>query len=650
MCGIAGIWTGWPVAGGLARAAEAMASAIRHRGPDSSGVWAEEEAGLALAHRRLAIIDLSEAGAQPMASADGRHVLVYNGEIYNHLELRRVLEAADPSLVWKGHSDTETLLVAISRYGLEGALAKVCGMFALALWDRKERHLTLARDRIGEKPLYYGWSGGRFLFASELKALRALPNFNNAIDPQAVETLLRYAYVPAPLSIYSGIYKLPAGSLLRLASFEEAGACKPVAYWSLPDAFEAAQADPFHGNFDAAVQDMEDVLGEVIASQMLSDVPLGSFLSGGIDSTLVTALMQKTSQRPVRTFSIGFSGSRFDESVAARAVAGHLGTEHTEFHVGDADALDLVPQLPTIYDEPFADSSQIPTVLLSRLTREDVTVAMSGDGGDELFGGYNRYRFAPNLWDRATRFPDAMRRCLPLVTGLGQRLVGGNATVARLAAKAGLPVTTVDRLSTIGNALGGADDFAAFFREIVSIWGNDRLPLIGPLARPSLLDRSGEWPNIEDRQALMMILDAVSYLPDDIMVKVDRASMGASLETRAPFVDLRVMKAAFRLPLAFKTGEGQSKRILRAILENHVPRDLIDRPKQGFAVPIDDWLRGGLRDWASDLLSLEKLSKSGLIDVGAVKKLWQSHLRGHDNAGPRLWTVLMFQSWLEVNR
>jgi asparagine synthase (glutamine-hydrolysing) len=651
MCGIAGFWT--LDAGLHGEAGEAalrrMADAIAHRGPDADGYWSDAETGVGLAHRRLSILDLSPAGAQPMPSASGRHEIVFNGEIYNHLELRAALERDGAAPAWRGHSDTETLLAAIECWGVAETLPRLFGMFAFALWDRGERALWLARDRLGEKPLYYGWSGRTLLFGSELKALKGFPGFAPLLDRDAVAAYLRFGYVPCPHTIYQGVRKLPPAAYLRLATPAPGAAPPPQAYWSLKTIAESGTENRLAGGFEEAVQALEAVLGEVVSSQMLSDVPLGAFLSGGVDSSLITALMQEHSSRPVRTFSIGFEEARFNESAQAREVAKHLRTDHTAFMVTEADALALAAELPRIYDEPFADSSQLPTILLSRLTRQSVTVAMSGDGGDEMFGGYNRYLFGPKLWRRLGRLPAPARRGIALAASLAQRFGSGagSGALSSLAARFGLPATTIDRLSKFGAALGRAQNIDGFYREIVSAWPAPGDILLHPREAPSLLDQD-DPPALADAAERMMALDALTYLPDDILVKVDRAAMSASLETRAPFLDARVVELAWRLPMSAKISEGVGKRILREMLYRRVPRELIERPKQGFAVPLDAWLRGALRDWAETLLSRGRLTASGLFEADAVRAVWDDHLAGRDNAGARLWAVLMLQSWLEA--
>jgi len=640
MCGLTGFLR-WEGLGADAPAlARAMADRIAYRGPDDSGVWIDDPAGVALAHRRLSVVDLSPAGHQPMLSAGGRWVLAYNGEIYNHLDLRKRLEAAGSAPLWRGHSDTETLLAAIEAWGVDETLKRSVGMFALALWDRQERSLWLARDRIGEKPLYYGWQGDSFLFGSELKALRAHPSFNATVDRGALALLLRHNYVPAPHSIYTGIRKLTPGTWLRLDAASRDP--EPVAYWSLGEVAERGAGDPFTGTDAEAVNALEERLDSAVRGQMMSDVPLGALLSGGIDSSLITALMQANSTRPVRTFTIGFDEKQYDEAVHARAVAAHLGTEHTELRLSSNDALALIPQLPAMYDEPFADSSQLPTHLVMKLARQHVTVALSGDAGDEFFGGYNRYFLGPRVWKRMAPLPAWSRRFAGALLSRapagaidrGWHAVGNPFGVTQLGAK----------LSRVGARLRTVDSLDDLHVELQSEW-TDANPA-GPRAE-ALLDLRNRWPRLADPVARMMSLDALTYLPDDILVKVDRASMAVSLETRAPFLDREVMEFAWRLPMHMKIRGGKGKWILRQLLDRHVPRSLIERPKMGFGIPLDPWLRGPLREWAGDLLAEERLRSEGYLRSEAIKRTWHKHLRGEGSHGYRLWSVLMFQAWLQ---
>ena len=646
MCGIAGIWsTRGLLNSDSRRIVGSMADAIAHRGPDGYGLWTDNENGVALAHRRLAILDLSPAGDQPMQDTSGRFVIVFNGEIYNHLDLRRSLDDEGAAPAWRGHSDTETLLAAIMAWGVKGALERVCGMFAFALWDRFARTLTLARDRLGEKPLYYGWSNGALLFGSELEALTAYPGFDNAIDREAIAAFLRFSYVPEPATIFRRVRKLPPGHLVLLMSASDEPA--PQAYWWLETVALEGSDKRLEDDYSVLCDQVESCLKEVVASQMLSDVPLGCFLSGGIDSSLVAALMQGVSRQKIRTFTMGFDDQRFNEADHARQVAAHLGTEHTEFIVTEADALSVVSDLPKIYDEPFADPSQIPTILLSRLTRQHVTVALSGDGGDEVFGGYNRYTFAPDLWRLAAAMPGVCRRVAGhAITALQAAAINERSLLRSCAGHLGLPVTTIDKLSKFGGAIGRAEDFKGLYREIVSTFPDPSAVLLEPVAEAQGAHLSSAADMLLGHEEWMMATDAVTYLPGDILVKVDRAAMSASLETRAPFLDRRVVELAWRLPLAAKIRGRTGKRILRDILYRHVPQNLVERPKQGFAIPLDRWLRGDLRDWAENLLSTKQIAATGVFDARKVEALWRDHQSKKDNAGWRLWTILMMQSWL----
>lgn len=643
MCGLTGFWARSPSSTDSGAIAAAMADRLRHRGPDDGGAWVDAGAGVALAHRRLAIVDLSEAGRQPMHSANGRWVLAYNGEIYNHLDLRRRLEADGVAPAWRGHSDTETLLAAVSAWGVEEALRRSIGMFALALWDRWQRTLWLARDRAGEKPLYYGWQGDTFLFGSELKALRAHPAFDAGVDRGALGLLLRHSYVPGPHTIYSGICKLPPGSWIRLRHDEQH--VLPVAYWSLADVAERGVADPFPGSEVEAFDELERLLGAAVRGQMVADVPLGALLSGGIDSSLVASLMQAGSSRPVRTFTIGFDEKVYDEAVHARAVAAHLGAEHTELRLTAGDALGLIPQLPSMYDEPFADSSQLPTHLVMKLARQHVTVALSGDAGDEFFGGYNRYFLGPSVWRQMERIPARMRPIVAAgLTAVPAALL--NRLIGPLTRRAGvgLPGDKAHKLGLRMRDVQGIDDL---YVALVTEWPGDEFPAHEAPVPPNLLEDRARWPRLADPVARMMALDAMTYLPDDVLVKVDRAAMAVSLETRAPFLDRDVMEFAWTLPMSMKLRHGKGKWILRGLLDRHVPRALIDRPKMGFAIPIDDWLRGPLRDWAEALLDESRLVGEGYLEARVIRATWEKHLRGEGSFGSRLWSVLMFQAWNE---
>jgi asparagine synthase (glutamine-hydrolysing) len=623
-----------------------MASAIRHRGPDDAGTWFDAGAGLAFGHRRLSILDLSPEGHQPMVSHHGRWVLAFNGEIYNFAELRRSLEAS--GVRFRGHSDTEVLVEGIARWGVVPTLQKCAGMFALAAWDREARTLHLARDRFGEKPLYYGRAGRTLLFGSELKALRAHPSWRGEIDRDALALYFRYNCVPAPRSIYVGVSKLLPG---HVATFRGPDAETVAPYWSLADAVEAGARAPLEGSDEELVDVLERQLRTTVREQMVADVPLGALLSGGIDSTAVVALMQAESTRPVNTFTIGFREAGYDEARHAKTVAAHLGTAHTELYVTPEEARAVIPRLPAIYDEPFADSSQVPTFLVSELARRHVTVALSGDGGDEAFGGYTRYFLGQRLWDTLAPLPRPLRRASAglirrvspaawqRAIDLAQRVLPGHGSAAR----------TGDRMHKLAGMLD-ATDALDLYRLMCSHWPAPSAIVPGAQEPRTLHDearmRFPDRPLVER----MMYTDALTYLPDDIMVKVDRAAMAVSLETRAPFLDHRVVELAWRLPLRAKVRDGEGKWALRRLAYRHVPRALLDRPKQGFGVPIDSWLRGPLRQWAGDLLSPERLRREGFLAAEPIATKWAEHLGGGRNWQYHLWDVLMFEAWLDAER
>jgi len=643
MCGIAGFLNQTDRGQAFAIASR-MADAIVHRGPDGAGVWVDELAGVSLAHRRLAILDLSPAGHQPMVSSCGRYVIAFNGEIYNHLALREELGGGG----WRGHSDTETLLAAIASWGIETSLKRCVGMFAFGLWDREIHTLTLARDRLGEKPLYYGWQGGTFLFGSELKALKAHPTFCAEVDRDALTLLLRHNAIPAPYSIYRGIHKLPPGTFLQLGHGQKEAT--PVVYWSARSVAEAGQRNLFRGSDAEAVSELERLLVQAVGGQMVADVPLGAFLSGGIDSTTIVALMQAQSTRPVKTFTIGFNEAGYNEAEHAHAVARHLGCEHTELYVTPQDAMDVIPSLSAIYDEPFADSSQIPTLLVSRLARGHVTVSLSGDGGDELFGGYNRYFWARDLWRKLGWMPRPLRAAL---AGVLTTLPPAAWNTAFQKLERWLPSRL--RYANPGDKLHKAAEILAvrspeeIYLGLVSHWKTPAQLVPGSVEPLTLLTDPGQQVDLPDFEHRMMVLDTVTYLPDDILTKVDRAAMAVSLETRVPLLDHRVVEFAWTLPLDMKIRHGQGKWLLRQVLYRHVPQAMMERPKMGFGVPIDVWLRGPLKAWAAALIEPARLAREGMFDPAPIQRKWLEHQSGSRNWSYYLWDVLMYQQWQEHN-
>ena len=621
MCGLAGFLQHDPLGPDAAATVAKMGQAIVHRGPDHSAVWLDAQAGLAFAHQRLSILDLSPAGNQPMASHSGRFVVTYNGEIYNFRELRTELG----DVQWTGTSDTEVLVAAIDRWGVRGAVERLNGMFAFAVWDRQERVLTLARDRIGEKPLFYGRCGDAVLFGSELKALKAHPAFDAGLDREALACMLRFDYVPAPLSIWQGIGKLAAGHYVEIKDGGRTiGPQTP--YWSLERAAIEGTAQRFADRTQME-RDLEQLLAEAVAMRMVSDVPLGAFLSGGIDSSVIVALMQAQSARPVRTFTIGFDEAEFDEAPKARAVAGHLGTDHTELYVSPQDALDVIPNLPRMWDEPFGDSSQIPTFLVSELGRRSVKVALSGDGGDELFGGYSRYRAIDRAWSKLGRVPFAVR----------------SAAAHGLSALSGKPL--IPGASGRAARFLGARRLEDLYRWRISRIAEPQRLLRGGATGDACAARFGPVPFLHDPAEKMMYIDTLTYLPEDVLTKVDRASMAVSLETRAPFLDHRVVEFAWRLPRSQRLGAAGGKQILRAIGRRHLPADLFDQRKMGFSVPVPAWLRGPLRGWADDLLAPDRLAREGILEPAAIRRLWTDFLAGKPRHDRLLWNILMFQSW-----
>ena len=645
MCGIAGVLDRDQSAGheALSALAAAMAEPLGHRGPDDAGVWADASAGVAFGHRRLAIIDLSAAAAQPMRSSCGRWTVAYNGELYGFGPIREALRAAGRA--FRGHSDTEVLVEALAQWGLQDALERCNGMFAFAAWDHHERVLHLARDRLGEKPLYYGMAGSHVVFGSELKALRAHPQFVSRVDRGAVAAFLRWSFVPGPHAIYEGVRKLPPGSVLSVAAHAHGPLPAPRPYWSAVDVIRAGGQNPLDTSDREATDALEGLLTTAVGDRMMADVPLGAFLSGGVDSSLVTALMQAQQPRPIRTFSVDVGDEELSEGRHAAAVAHHLGTDHTEVRLTHGDALDVIPQLPAVYDEPFADPSQIPTLLIARAARAHVTVGMSGDGGDELFGGYNRYTLGAGAWRRLQPWPVDVRaavgrvmagvppRAYDRVLRSATRLLPGHLRFARAGDK-------VHKLA----ALMSARDLGELYVQAVSQWP-DPAALVGTGEAPATAVAG--WA-AADPVTMFMARDAVVVLPDNMLVKVDRATMAAGLEARVPLLDERVFAFAWRLPAQMRVRGGRGKWILRQLLRRYVPDALIDRPKVGFDPPIDLWLRGPLREWAGDLLSHRSLERHGLLDPAPVRKAWDEHLAGRRNHDYRLWSVLMLSAWLDA--
>jgi len=631
MCGIVGFLDNSGLTKDeLAACVARMTDALHHRGPDDSGVWVDASSGLALGHRRLSIVDLSQCGHQPMHSSCGRFTIIFNGEIYNHTALRRELETQGRG--FRGRSDTEVLLEAIAEWGLDDALARLTGMFAFAVWDQREKKITLVRDRLGIKPVYYGWMNGCFLFGSELKAIRVHPEFNAVIDRDALALYLRHGYVPAPHSIYAGIWKLPPGTFISVSLQAKRIDSRPTQWWRMTDVAERGVREGLAATADEAVTELDRRLRESVALRMVADVPLGAFLSGGIDSSTVVALMQSQSSQPVKTFTIGFEEPAYDEAPFAKRVAGHLGTEHTALYVTASEARQVIPRLPELYDEPFADSSQIPTFLVSRLARSQVTVCLSGDGGDELFCGYDRYRYMRRLWRRIGWCPRTVRRgvshlAMAMAGPLGSRMVGRK-------------LRTFSELISIA----GSSEFYAKFN---SHWRHVDSLVAGLDADEGSFRSLGDEPASLGFPEHMMYVDSVSYLPDDILVKLDRASMAVGLEARVPVLDHRVVEFAWRLPLELKLRGHETKWLLRRVLEQYVPRELTNRPKMGFGVPIDVWLRGPLREWAEDLLSRQRLRRQGLLNSTPIDTKWNEHVSGCCDWQYLLWDVLMFQAWLE---
>lgn len=624
--------------------AQRMSDTLILRGPDDDGIWVDADVGIALGHRRLAILDLSREGRQPMQSHCGRYVIVYNGEVYNFRDLRKELESAGHRFL--GTSDTEVMVTGISQWGLEAAIQRFIGMFAFALWDRQARTLSLVRDRLGIKPLYYGFQGPSFLFGSELKALRIHPAFKNEIARDAVSLYLRHNCIPGPYTIYEGIHKLPPGTILRLSDGMDTPAI--TGYWSARESVERGIADPWTGSEQDAIAHLEDLMRDAVGLRMISDVPLGAFLSGGIDSSTVVALMQAQSARRVKTFTIGFQEDEYSEAEDARAVAQHLGTDHTELYLKVEDAIQLIPHLASLYDEPFSDSSQIPTFFVSQLARRHVTVSLSGDGGDELFAGYNRYFWGRTIWDKLRRLSRPLRSSLvrgikALSPETWDCLFSGMQAVLPARLRQRVPGDKMHKLAEVIN-VDSPDDM---YWHLISHWREPWFLVPGATEPPTAVSDRTQWADLKDFTERMMFLDLVTYLPDDILTKIDRASMGVSLEARVPLLDHRIVEFAWQLPLSMKIRGGEGKWILRQLLYKYVPEALVQRPKAGFGIPIDSWLRGPLRPWAESLLDEKRLRDDGIFRPQPIRQKWAEHLSGNHNWQYLLWDILMFQAWKE---
>ena len=648
MCGIFGI-ASFAKSSTSSLATKAI-SKLHHRGPDGSNIWTSQQLGVSLAHSRLSILDLTPAGNQPMQSLSGRYIMVFNGEIYNHQELRSHLNKKSVDLLWTGHSDSETLLTCFDILGIQETLKLIVGMFAIVLWDIKERKFILMRDRFGEKPLYYGYTDNFFVFSSELSAIKTVPDFKAEIDRNALSLYLSHLYVPTPHCIFHGIRKLNQGSWLEISLDEisKKNFPEPTTYWSATkEAYKGVSEQIKYSSDIEAVDQLELLLKQSISRQILADVPVGAFLSGGVDSSTIVSIMQSISSVPVETFSIGFSNNYYDEAKYAKSIAHHLRTAHTELYVKPSDALDIIPSLPEIYDEPFADSSQIPTYLVSKLAKAKVTVSLSGDGGDELFGGYNRYLISNNAWKKTLFIPSKIRKkCSHLINMVDQdRWNDIYGAIENFIPKTYRVANPGDKIHKFSSILS-CNDPDELYKKLTHTWNHPDIIINSEKANKSMYT----WPKLENTALEMMLLDTNGYLMDDILVKVDRASMHCSLETRVPFLDHNIYDFASKLPYKYKIRSGVGKWILREVLNRHVPKELIDRPKMGFSIPLDDWLRGPLKDWASNLLDPNRIQEEGYFSHKIISKKWKQHLSGEKNLGASLWAILMFESWLENNK
>lgn len=642
MCGIVGYWN---PQGADSSVVERMALRIQHRGPDDSGVWMNEDSTLALGHRRLSILDLSESGHQPIVSPCGKFTLSFNGEIYNHLGLRKELEREGGHFDWKGHSDTESLLASLRHWGTEGALMRLNGMFAFALWDAVEKTLTLARDRMGEKPLYFGSNGSTFFFGSELKSFSSHPNWHGEIDRDALSLFMRHNYIPAPWSIYKNIQKLLPAHYVVVREYGKV-VSSPQCYWNLGEiASDGVKTDV--GTPEECIDELDTLLGQSVMSRMASDVPIGAFLSGGFDSSVVVALMQSKSSQPIKTFTIGFHEQGHNEAHHAKEVAKHLGTEHTELYVTPEESIAVIPKLPTIWDEPFSDSSQIPTLLVSELARRKVTVSLSGDGGDELFCGYTRYTKGYQAWKTLQALPAPARKLLGmLIEKFPAKPVE---QLLQFFPKRFQVPHLADRLPKLGGVIRERSG-AAYYRRLISHRNQPDEIVVGATEPKTLFDTYNESATLPDLRDQMMYLDSLTYLPDDILTKVDRSSMSVGLEARVPLLDHKVVEFAWKTPMSLKYRDGKGKWLLREVLYKYIPREMMERPKMGFGVPIEQWLKGPLREWAEELLSPERLRNEGYFEVDQIRTMWEEHVTDKRRWHYSLWDVLMFQAWLEKEK